>query len=466
MTENARKELIAGLTEAAEKDSRTERIRVPWKSGTILCPVIELSVDVPLLNPGSHRIKAQLLSHPERQIVEQDPWSSRAQEIIAELLAATEGFEELQIDLQDKGQTDPGVITRTGVLVNANTRLVALRHNNARYVRVAVLPEGVTQRDISEVELRLQVKKDLKQEYTFTNKLLFIEEMMTEYGYTPDQIAVDLGYTPTATDKKLLDKAIKEVHKDIRLLTLIRETIDLSNKRLRLVDFDDKRQALSEIDEQFEQLKNKDLAAAIRMRHMRLVGMLVGVGYRELREVDAKFLQDHLLPGLEEGQLGDHIASIIGADGNGGARQASSTDSDLDLLGDPINPPSGSTQSDPKALLELIAQTHGDDYVQLPSKSGKPVEISREVLIDEMRAAIEDAAHEIRDAVKKGNRLEAPARFLAEALRKLENARDSYQDARTDPKFDHNRFDERLKEIERMVEALRMEFDRTPKVTA
>src|SRR5690606_39007958 len=144
--------------------------------------------------------------------------------------------------------------------------LVALRHNNARYVRVAVLPEGVTQRDISEVELRLQVKKDLKQEYTFTNKLLFIEEMMTEYGYTPDQIAVDLGYTPTATDKKLLDKAIKEVHKDIRLLTLIRETIDLSNKRLRLVDFDDKRQALSEIDEQFEQLKNKDLAAAIRMR--------------------------------------------------------------------------------------------------------------------------------------------------------------------------------------------------------
>src|SRR5690606_33819691 len=108
MTENARKELIAGLTEAAEKDSRTERIRVPWKSGTILCPVIELSVDVPLLNPGSHRIKAQLLSHPERQIVEQDPWSSRAQEIIAELLAATEGFEELQIDLQDKGQTDPG----------------------------------------------------------------------------------------------------------------------------------------------------------------------------------------------------------------------------------------------------------------------------------------------------------------------------------------------------------------------
>lgn len=123
-------------------------------------------------------------------------------------------------------------------------------------------------------------------------------------------------------------------------------------------------------------------------------------------------------------------------------------------------------ESNPKALLELIAQTHGDDYVQLPSKSGKPVEISREVLIDEMRAAIEDAAHEIRDAVKKGNRLEAPAGFLAEALRKLENARDSYQDARTDPKFDHNRFDERLKEIERMVEALRMEFDRTPKVTA
>lgn len=467
MTEKARHELITRLTKAAEADSNAERIRVPWKGGTVICPVIELPVDVPLLNPGSHRIKAQLLSHPEKDVVTNDPWSERAQELIAELLAATDGFEELRTDLADKGQTDPGVITRTGVLVNANTRLVALRRNNATYIRVAVLPEGVTQRDINEVELHLQVKRDLKQDYTFTNKLLFIEEMMDQYGYKPDQIAILLGYTPTGSDRKLVQKATEEVHRDLRLLALIRETIKFSGERLRYVDFDDKRQALSEIDEQFEQLKNKDLAAALRMRNMRLAGMLAGVGYRELREIDARFFEEHLLSGLEESQMSDHIASLIDSSDDAGTDTDSAANSDLDLLGDPIDPAdAGSAKADPRALLELIARTHGDDYVRLQPKNGRPVEIARETLIDEIRAAIEDAAHEIRDAAKKGNRLEAPARFLAEAYRKLENARTSYHDAKTDPKFDHDRFEERLKEIERMVEALRMEFDRTPKVTA
>src|SRR5690606_29809484 len=163
----------------------------------------------------------------------------------------------------------------------------------------------------------------------------------------------------------------------------------------------------------------------------------------------------------------DHIASLIGSDGDAETDTVSASNSDLDLLGDPIEPSGAeNAQADPRKLLELIARTHGDDYVRLQPKNGRPVEIARETLIDEIRAAIEDAAHEIRDAAKKGNRLEAPARFLAEAYRKLENARTSYHDAKTDPKFDHDRFEERLKEIERMVEALRMEFDRTPKVTA
>ena len=39
----------------------------------------------------------------------------------------TEGFEDLKANLGEVGQNDVGVVTRRGVLVNANTRAVALR---------------------------------------------------------------------------------------------------------------------------------------------------------------------------------------------------------------------------------------------------------------------------------------------------------------------------------------------------
>ena len=174
ISEEARKTRIEEALRALPRDS--ERIPVPWQDTTKTFPVIRISLDSVLLNPRSHRIRAQLESHPQRQLVLESPFSEESQDVITAVLRETEGFERLKVNLAEEDQREAGVVTRAGLLVNGNTRAAALRDIDKKYIRVAVLPGDATQEEIDELELRLQMKRDLKQEYTFTNELLFVEE--------------------------------------------------------------------------------------------------------------------------------------------------------------------------------------------------------------------------------------------------------------------------------------------------
>ena len=90
-------------------------------------------------------------------------------EIIAAIIRKDiEGYEDLRANLQADEQRQPGVITRVGLLVNANRRAVALRENGARYIHVAVLPDA-TADEVSDLELTLQVQRDFREDYSFTN---------------------------------------------------------------------------------------------------------------------------------------------------------------------------------------------------------------------------------------------------------------------------------------------------------
>jgi hypothetical protein len=452
MKEKAREEVIEKLHKAAEADSGTERMRVPWKSKDVIVPVIELPLNAVVLNPRSHRIRAQLLSHPKKGLIEADPFSSEAQALIADILIATDGFDELRTNLKEVGQREPGVITRAGILVNANTRAVALRRNGNHYIRVGVLPAGATPRDIAEVEGKLQLKKDLKQDYSFTNRLLFIEEYSTDYGYSAGDIALLLGYAPSS-EARLLQKGVEAVQVDTRLLAMIREIIELSSGLVTLMEFDDKRQALLEIDAEYERLKKKEPWSAMNMRHTRMIGLLTGVGYRELRYVDAKFFDTHFVPGLQDSALRDVAAAITKGAEPGG-------ELGLDILGGEGGPLGSNGNGSPHALLGMLLKTHHQEEVQLPADAGGTVTLPRESVVDEIRGLMDGAVEEIRANASKGDRIQMPARFLAEATRKLENCRDAYRGVRTDPAFDSDRFGERLKATERMLAALRIEYDK------
>ena len=101
---------------------------------------------------------------------------------------------DLKDSLKD-GQDQPGVITREGVLINANTRCVLLRELAAegglqsQGIRVAVLPADVLEPELLDLEAVLQKQKEHKDEYNLVSELMMLRTLHTEAQMTERQIA-------------------------------------------------------------------------------------------------------------------------------------------------------------------------------------------------------------------------------------------------------------------------------------
>ena len=120
-------------------------------------------------------------------------------------------FEELQTEEQQ----EPLLITATGIVVNGNRRLAAMRelftessneHRSFSHVDCAVLPESVTPDEIREIEVRLQMRPETKLPYSWVNEGLAIQELLVD-GKKFDQIAA------------LMKKRKKEVETAAQALT-------------------------------------------------------------------------------------------------------------------------------------------------------------------------------------------------------------------------------------------------------
>jgi hypothetical protein len=279
----------------AVKNGQSEAHSLRWKGSQLVLPVASVDVDLVLLSPHSHRIKAQLQSLPEEDqaIVRSDPYGAKAQNLLARLLRETAGYERIKNALAKDGQLEPGVVTTGGVLVNANTRVVALRELRHKYVKAVVLPKDAGPKEITELELRLQMEEQLKQPYSFTSQLLFIEDLITSNNYTTVEVGQRLrpSLTNSKADRK---KAESHVEGELRLLGLIREVLTASGGALTFLDFDDRQQALIEIDQDYQKLKNTNPSEAQRIRDAQLAGMIAGVDCRRLREIDGALLNNYV----------------------------------------------------------------------------------------------------------------------------------------------------------------------------
>jgi len=143
----------------------------------------------------------------------------------------------LRDSLLKEGQAEPGVMTFDGVLVNANTRAVVIREFDdpaKKYLRVAVLPSHASPDELSLLELRLQMQKPLKVDYSLTNELLFIEELSSERELKDGQIAKELRIFPE-NDKK----GAAEVNLRLKLLDLIRNLQLIPSQRIPITSLTD-----------------------------------------------------------------------------------------------------------------------------------------------------------------------------------------------------------------------------------
>lgn len=437
-------EIIEAALQQAAALEAPERYSLSWEDRSLRLIVVNLPLDIIHLNPNSHRIKAQLSAHPDRATISSAPFSDASQKVIADLLMATDGYEDLKTNLQELGQREPGVITREGVLINANTRAVALRALGATHIRTMVLPAAATNSQLNELELRLQVAQDYRQVYSFTNRLLLAKDCQ-DSGWTEARIAKEVHGT-TGTEASRIEK----VRRDLRLLAMIDELIAVSGGKYTYPNFDDKFIALEELDRDYELLKKDDTAAALELRAARQVAILCGVGYREIRQIRPGFVDDYLLEEFEEDKDLKFLSVV-------GDTAPENQTTGLDLLGDPE--PSDAQGAGP--ILKWLTKTAGQTLVHIPDGDKSPIERSRVEIIEAMQTAIEKAAESSKINSQRGNLIKQPTNLVIDAIKRLNAAEAAYKKVHTDHKFkgETQKLREKLGAAKRSVESITARLD-------
>jgi hypothetical protein len=447
LTQNARRDLIAAAHDAAGPD--TERRSLRWRGTDVPWPVVRVPVAAVLLNHKSHRIQAQLRSlGAAGQIIEEDPYSEEAQAKIADIIRRTKGYETVKATIRRDQQQDPGTITHEGVLVNANTRAVVLRdlyadlgHDEAKhfeYIKVQVLPADANEPEIVQLELSYQMQPNVRQEYTFTNQLLFIRDLLAA-GWTPEGIGLEMyrSYNPDIPRDRAA--AAKDIETEDRLRQMIEELIASSGGALTWTDFDTERQNLVDIDSSYQSLAaRRGIDTARRVKQAKLTGVLAGLDYRRVRLIDESYLDDYVLPAMEEEPNLKPAARALamGAPAPVGVTELEGLSPLDDLLPDTPEPsaPAQDSVVTLEPLFSLLVsngkvdpQKDADSIVDLPTDDG-PAPLPKSAFFDAVKNAMTVAASFKERDSQGQDALEVPRKQLHAARAACDRARRALDD--------------------------------------
>lgn len=462
LTEEAREGLINERVEAHDPANQPT-LRLPWRGGSEEFPVIKVELDAVVLNPYSHRIRAQLESHPQGASVRNEPFSEASQRLIAEILPETgENFEDLKRNLDEEGQLQFGVITRKGLLVNANRRAVALRELGKTYIEVAVLPPDTTTAEINDLELTLQVQRTFWEAYTFTNRLLFVDELITDLGRPAEEVARALN-PAVSRDARSMKRGQDEVEKDTRVLSLLREIQDRSDQSIPLTSFDEQEVALEELETKLHDGVSENPEATAALFEVRLLGILANVPYRRLRQLDGEVIEDYVIPALGESEVLAEVLPALPKEHGQPEVDNEGEPGGLEVLGEEDasageQPPEAEGTAKIRSLANILATSFGEDEIELPLESGTRRE-ERTAFIETLNGALVAAAVEIEADKRHDNRLDRPVKWLGEAERKLRSAGEAYEAVRDEGGFDVDAYREALERAEKRLNTLREDLD-------
>ncbi|WP_214415273.1 ParB/RepB/Spo0J family partition protein [Sphaerisporangium fuscum] len=305
------------LKQAMSEDGA--KITVDWRGEPRHLYVISMPVDTLYYNPDTHRIRAQKTLDPERnRILEEEPWGERAQAYLHDLLRQKPSdpqqrdpdYTTLLEELEDFGQKEPGIISRDGIIVDGNTRCAALRDLGVKDIRVGVLPQDTSRRDINSVELALQLRKDKRRDYSYINRLIAIEEELAS-GRREEDVARDFNIK------------VPTLRLDRRVYQMINEAIERSRTSsgacLRLVDFEEQQEKLRELQRDFAKKATTDPEAAEQLKESRLAMVVLNYPKTSLRLAEEDFhnryLDERLPPDLRPAIQESSAVTIPGLPG-------------------------------------------------------------------------------------------------------------------------------------------------------
>ena len=390
-----------------------ETARVPWKQSITSFPQKEIPSNLLVYRVENNRIRSTLLeltateridffSNQETQVVQ-----DRLNNILLNYAQDVNGSGVANIYKvlkEKKVQTEPLVITSTGIVVNGNRRLAAMRalfqenpaeFNSFRKITCVVLPDDADEQEISEVETAYQTRCTVTQDYTWINEALMIERQMTEFGWTMDKV------------KKEWRLSEKKVKSKLAELVLVREYLDFREAPSQFdLALNDKQSFVTLADKNQTWINNGD---SINLIYARKVMAWQIISYEAPGHNKYKFIQ--IIEGVTSGTLRR-------------LRETSVIDDDLSEVitehNDDVDNPFGSTSPDAS-----ITRTDIDRIIDADDK-------------DDLIKKSEQARQEARLAGAENDRGNALKRTIVEALNTIQLANVQQSFPQTHGEVTHN----------------------------
>ena len=422
-----REQAIKSALDLYDSTNAKRTLTVDFRGAPLDLPVITIPPMVPVLNHDNNRLAAQLIDHPKVNLVQNDPLSPEAQAVIASVLAATSDFEQLKAELKQVGQKDPGLITRDGLLINGNTRAVALRELNTAGMFVAVLPAGVLPDDIINLEVDLQMVKKTHQDYTFTNQLLLLERLKATYT-NPIDLAKRMNW---------IKNGAKKVAQHSRILSIINEVRALEPANpFPYSFFDSKSEHLKNLDDEYQKLVATNVADAEMMKWSRLSAMLLGVAKDQVREIDEDFIAEEVVKRLQDDEALKVLSSSDKVEDDGLGELLGKSEENFDL----------------KKVAKMLVQQKMNLEV---SVDGEPI---KEDTLHEIETAIRLAAEDRITQQKLANYLAEPSDVLRETRIGLERILEQYVQISSTSGFDKGKFGFELGKVTKAIAELEKKY--------
>jgi len=402
-------------------------------------PVVDLPVEWVRFSTLNHRTRAEQMREIETRGVNDlfngDPMGSVAQIAQFEILSKQEGFDALKQDLRERGQQEPAVVTAEGVLINGNRRSAGLRDiwlaesaPSARYVRAYVLPADTTPDELIDLETELQVAKDYREDYSWVNEALLIEEIFDSSNKDWDRVASRMRLK------------VVEVRAQYEKLQQLHQLVAMSNGTRYHADFVANESAFEELS---KHVKDKPSGEAASVRSVYFLGTLAGVNYRDLRHLRRKDASSFVRSEFTSDPTLMSLLTVVATDAD---------DAD-DLLDDVLGGASGDTPSesaDLTTVLAFLAQRKPNEIVKLPGGGEVPVD----QLLASVKNAVSAAAKEASEHSKDAQAVVAPIVRLTSARDDLIRAAAALEKARTQKGWDAPTFQKRLEEVKAAVASL------------
>jgi hypothetical protein len=206
------KEIEVWIKDHPHEKSDYEKVDVELEGKIRYLDVWRLPIRLLVFNIRNGRFAAELMAK-ERELKRKLDASKPADALIIRdlLLKQNESeTEALRENLRLHGQLKPGIITFDGAVINANRRtaiLDTLREETSdakfEYLRAAILPPTVSEKDLWRIEAGIQFAKDFIEPYGPVNELLKLREGRQQGLSAKDISATLLG---RFSDKQVEEK--------------------------------------------------------------------------------------------------------------------------------------------------------------------------------------------------------------------------------------------------------------------